>query len=76
MSKFIDKLVPVKSHVIALDPSAVHALQRLTETYEIYWNNDCDYLIQRLNGGSLLICGGGERGNNQIIDQALNNCDN
>lgn len=60
LPEFSTKLVPLKGHVVAIDPSPEYLAKPLDHTYAVQYDDDYDYLIQRPNDGRPLIFGGGD----------------
>lgn len=60
LPEFSNKIVPLKGHVVAVDPGQTYSETPLTHSYAFQWGEDFDYLIQRPNDGQPLIYGGGD----------------
>lgn len=60
LPEFNNKIVPLKGHVVAIDPGERYSDAPLTHSYAFHWCEDFDYLMQRPTDGQPVIYGGGD----------------
>jgi glycine/D-amino acid oxidase-like deaminating enzyme len=70
-----EKLVPLRGHVVAIDPSPKYLEIPLRHSYAFHWSDDFDYLIQRPSDGRPLIYGGGDTSHPEGFTNGLGNYD-
>lgn len=70
-----EKLVPLRGHVVAIDPSPSYLEAPLSHSYAFHWGEDFDYLIQRPNDGKPLIYGGGDTSHPDGLTNGVGNYD-
>lgn len=70
-----EKLVPLRGHAAAIDPSPNYSETPLDHSYAFHWGDDFDYLIQRPSDGRPLIYGGGDTAHPEGYTNGVGNYD-
>lgn len=70
-----EKLVSLRGHAVAIDPSSNYSEMPLDHSYAFHWGEDFDYLIQRPTDGKPLIYGGGDTAHPEGFTNGVGNYD-